>query len=551
MGAHAMSGALPPGFTLDEPPAAPSAALPPGFSLDTAPTDAIPGPRGPRPEDTAAGRLIMRNPNLRAVVEAGAAEVPFPQGTGRGNDLLPIVNQGAIAGTLGLPVDMVNSVLRMAGVPVSDRPIGGSASIEAGMARAGQAANTPMVPEVGFTPQTPQQYMARGVGQALGMLNPTILAGRLAAAVGGPVASRVGQTIAQAPVRSPIMVPATEVAAGAGGGFGRAIAEQNYPGNEPVAMLGELAGGVTGGVVAQAPSLLARTPGVATAIDAAKSVLPSGARGRAAERISSLVEDPYAASRAAVAPTISDLTPAQRTGEAGLLELERAVAAENPAIARQLRERAEAAQATLLAEARTLGGRPEDTRAFLEDRVTRLTTALNTRVEQAQTEANRRIAALEPGAPAADASRIVREEFDRAFTAARAQENALWQRAMRHRARPARGGSEGREIHMRGDIHLTGCAERINRLACAHGLQAITKTAFRWSVINQQSRAAMAGKPRTEPCREAKCCFIHFAQGAFGRVFRQGDIAWHFQKCTSSDKAFIPSGASAYELANG
>jgi hypothetical protein len=397
------------------------------FDPFAASADGVPGPRGPRPEDTAAGRLIMRNPNLRAVVEAGAAEVPFPQGTGRGNDLLPIVNQGAIAGTLGLPVDMVNSVLRMAGVPVSDRPIGGSASIEAGMARAGQAANTPMVPEVGFTPQTPQQYMARGVGQALGMLNPTILAGRLAAAVGGPVASRVGQTIAQAPVRSPIMVPATEVAAGAGGGFGRAIAEQNYPGNEPVAMLGELAGGVTGGVVAQAPSLLARTPGVATAIDAAKSVLPSGARGRAAERISSLVEDPYAASRAAVAPTISDLTPAQRTGEAGLLELERAVAAENPAIARQLRERAEAAQAALLAEARTLGGRPEDTRAFLEDRVTRLTTALNTRVEQAQTEANRRIAALEPGAPAADASRIVREEFDRAFTAARAQENALWQ----------------------------------------------------------------------------------------------------------------------------
>ncbi len=41
-----MSGALPPGFTLDEPPAAPSAALPPGFALDTAPAaEGMPGQR--------------------------------------------------------------------------------------------------------------------------------------------------------------------------------------------------------------------------------------------------------------------------------------------------------------------------------------------------------------------------------------------------------------------------------------------------------------------------------------------------------------------------
>jgi hypothetical protein len=388
-----MSGALPPGFTLDEPSAAPSAALPPGFTLEEMPADGVPGPR--------------REP------------------TGRGEGRMPFLNR-QIAETLGMPVDFVNSVLRMAGVPVSDQPFGGSASIEAGMARAGREAGVTMVPEIGATPQTPGEYAAAGVGSAVGMLNPTVLGARLAARVGGPLVSRVGRTIAGAPVAAPFTTAGTEVAAGAGGGAGRYIAEQNYPGNEPVAQLAELGGGLTGGVVAQAPSLLLRTPGVATVIDAAKSVLPSGARGRATERLSSLVEDPYAASRAAAAPTISDLTPAQRTGEANLLDLERAVAAENPAIARQLRERADAAQATLLAEARALGGRPEDTRAFLEDRVTRLTTALNTRVEQAQTEARRRIAALEPGAPAADASRIAREEFDKAYKAARDQERILW-----------------------------------------------------------------------------------------------------------------------------
>lgn len=388
-----MNGALPPGFRLEEPPAA-SAVLPPGFTLEEMPADGIPGPR--------------REP------------------TGRGEGRLPFLNR-SIATSLGLPVEMVNSVLRMAGVPVSDQPFGGSASIEAGMARAGRAVGVPMVPEIGATPQTPGEYVAAGIGSAVGTLNPVTAGARLAARIGGPLVSRVGQIISGGTVAAPLTTAGTEVAAGAGGGAGRYIAEQNFPGNEPVAQLAELTGGLTGGVVAQAPSLLAQTP-VATAVGSAvRSVLPSGARGRATERLSSLVEDPYAASRAAVQPTIADLTPAQRTGEAGLLELERAVAAENPAIARQLRERAEASQATLLAEARALGGDPTQTRAFLEDRVTRLTSALNTRVEQAQTEARRRIAALEPGSSAADASRVVREEFDKAFEAARRQENALWQ----------------------------------------------------------------------------------------------------------------------------
>lgn len=406
------------------------------FDPFAASADGVPGPRGPRPEDTRVGRFLMRNPNLRAVMEAGAAEVPPPQGTGRGNDLLPIVNQGLIASSLGLPVDMVNSVLRMAGMPVSDRPLGGSASIEAGMARAGQAANAPMVPEVGFTPETPQQYMARGVGQALGMLNPTIAAARLAANVGGPVTSRVGQIIAQAPVGTstsrlgslgaPAATIGLETAAGAGGGMGRSIAEYHYPGNEPVAMLGELVGGLAGGAAAASPGLLARTPVTGAIIDAGRSVLPSGAPSRAASRLQSMTEDPYAASRAAVAPTISGLTPAQRTGETSLLALERAVAEGNPAIARDLRARAEAAQATLLAEARALGGDSAQTRAFLEGRVTRLFESLNTRAEQAEATARQRIAALEPNAPAAERSRITREEFDSAFSDVRKQVGAMY-----------------------------------------------------------------------------------------------------------------------------
>jgi hypothetical protein len=147
---------------------------------------------------------------------------------------------------------------------------------------------------------------------------------------------------------------------------------------------------------------------------------------RAPGRLQSLTADPEAVAVAAETPTIADLTPAQRTQEPLLLSLERAVAQSDPTIEKSLRDRAEAAQATLLDETRALGGDPTQTRAFLETRRDRLNTALQARVEQAQAQARERVAALEPSSTAEDASRVVRQEFDKAYDAARTQENDLW-----------------------------------------------------------------------------------------------------------------------------
>ena len=121
---------------------------------------------------------------------------------------------------------------------------------------------------------------------------------------------------------------------------------------------------------------------------------------------------------------------------------------------------------------------------------------------------------------------------------------------MRHGTGGVRGGGEGRKINMRGDIHHARSSERINRLARAHGLQAIAKAAFRWAVINQQSRAAMAGKPRAKASCEAKCRFIHFAHGTFGRGLGRGKIARHFNKGTISNEAFTPSDPATNKLPN-
>lgn len=352
--------------------------------------------------------------------------------TGRGGGGLPFVNR-AIASFFGAPVDLANLALKYTGLPVSERPIGGSASIESGMARLGRATGTPMVPEVGQMPETPEEYIGRGVGEAAGMLIPGYGAARLAASAANPVVARVGQSIAQAPVGTsttrlsrygaPAATVGMELASGAGAGAGRYIGE-TFNADQPYAgQVGELAGGLTPGLLA----LLAKygPVGLATrAVGRAQEVRADATR--APGRLQSLTADPEAAAKAAETPSIADLTPAQRTQEPRLLALERAVAEIDPALERTLRERAEASQTTLLEEARALGGDPAQTRAFLETRRERLNAALQTRTEQAQARANERIAALEPTSTAEDASRIVREEFDKAYEAMRRQENELW-----------------------------------------------------------------------------------------------------------------------------
>jgi len=347
---------------------------------------------------------------------------PPAEDAGRGGGALPFLNR-VIASGAGAPVDLANLVLKYAGLPVSERPFGGSASIESGLARLGRATNTPMVPGEDMVPETPEEYIGRGVGEAATMLIPGYGLARVAASSARPLLSRVGQTVAQAPVAAPIATLGGEMAAGAGAGAGRYIAETANPDTPYAGQVGELVGGFTPGLVAllakYGPTgLLLRAAGRAQEVRADPT--------RAPGRLQSLTANPEAAARAAETPSIADLTPAQRTQEPRLLALERAVAQGDPALEATLRERAGAAQTTLLEEARALGGDPAQTRAFLETRRDRLNAALEARVTQAQTRADERIAALEPGSSAEDASRIVREEFDRVYNLARQQENDLW-----------------------------------------------------------------------------------------------------------------------------
>ena len=369
------------------------------------------------------------SPEVLAREVEAALGIQQPQAaaqTGREGGALPFLNRG-IASVLGAPVDLVNTLLGATGLPVSERPLGGSASIEAGMAGLGRMAGVGMVPERGQLPETFEEYVGRGVGEAAGMLIPGYGAARLATGSANPLVAGIGRRVAAAPVTAPVGTTAMELASGAGAGAGRMVGETSFPDVAGAGTLGELAGGLGVGSLAALPGVMAQSP---TGRAIARTVTPfteAGGRARASGRLTGLVADPEAAATAAEAPSIGNLTPAQRTGDVRLLALERAVAEADPTIAERLRQRAVASEGALVAEAQSLGGEAAQTRAFLENRRARLETALDERMRQARTTAQQRIAALEPNAPAEAASRIVREEFDAAYQAGMLQERELWQ----------------------------------------------------------------------------------------------------------------------------
>lgn len=164
------------------------------------------------------------------------------------------LNEG-IADTLGFPVDAVNGAFRAVGLPTSETPLGGSASIRGGFHYLGIGQL-----DDSYAPQSrTEQYAqaaARGIGQAA---VPT--AGMLGA--GGRLALRGASaaSLASAPrmaVRdllvSSALNPGVTLAAELGGGVGSQlageVAGEVAPGNPYADMGAQLLGGAIGGGVA-------------------------------------------------------------------------------------------------------------------------------------------------------------------------------------------------------------------------------------------------------------------------------------------------------------
>lgn len=382
--------------------------------------------------------IALARARKRAAEQAASREAAPPTDSGPGllstsedgskRGVLPFVNRG-IANVLGAPVDLVNAGLGAVGVPTSETPFGGSASIAGGMQGLGVA-----VSEADQQPEGLGEYVGRGVGEAAGALVPVLGGARALQASQGPMRAAAGRTIMDPFTRTPGRALTAEAMAGAGMGAGGAAADRLYDSESPAArMTGEILGGVVGGMGPYAVGAgLARAPLTGTAIRyARKTYAPfteAGAKERARDRVRSLAEDPEEARRLIDEPGIGNLTPAQRTGDERLMALERSVRDTDPAASRELRVRdAEAHQALREAMREPAAGRSvEDARQFIGRRLDDLLRQMDNRVQLAARTAERKIEQLAPEQRASQSAIIVREELDGALAQARKDEARLW-----------------------------------------------------------------------------------------------------------------------------
>lgn len=333
------------------------------------------------------------------------------------------LNRG-IARMVGFPVDMTSLLLSTVGLS-SDEPVGGSRNVERGFRALG-------VPTPG--PKERAESLGQFVGQEVGAAAaglPVSAAG--AAARGSGALSQAARMLGQTAVRQPGNVALAEMTAAFGAGTGAFIGHAVDPNSE----LAEMLGGMAGGFGLPALTQVIRAPTRMAVSGAKKALVPftkAGARPRAERRMEELAGGPAGRAQALDRLGADDvlesanLSPAQRTGNRRILALERAVLDADNQLADEAAQKVATSNAAVRNELRALGkGRSIDaTRQFLADRRDYVLALLGERVKRAGALAEQRIAKLKPGSSKAAASRIVREEIDKAESAARLTEEQIW-----------------------------------------------------------------------------------------------------------------------------
>lgn len=381
--------------------------------------------------------LALANARLRIQQQGGANGPRRQPGAEPRPSGIDFLNQG-IASGLGASVDLVTGGIN-AGItglnmvtggdipPIRD-PIGGSASINRGLQSVGVHAATPETRPEGFV-----ENIAAGVGGAAGALVPFTAGAKVAQGLGG-VAGAAGEAMLAPFTQTPVRAIGAELAAGGGAGAGIDVAQQVAPGNPLAEVAGALIGG---GVAGLTPNLAARSapyiPGIGLATRATQAAVApftkAGALVRARNRIAGLVENPDAARAALTQENIGGLSPATQTGERRLMALEQRVRNTDPTADATMRGREAETNRLFNDEIAAVGGEGSisDTRSFLSERVGGLVTKMDEAVERASKRAEDQLALLTPSQRQSAASVIVREEIDVAHSAARQQENQLWQ----------------------------------------------------------------------------------------------------------------------------
>jgi hypothetical protein len=279
-----------------------------------------------------------------------------------------------------------------------------------------------------------------GAGEAaLAMLPATAALRGLSGASG--LTGQVARSANQAYVAAPRSAISAELAAGAAAPVAGELAAR-ATGSEAARGFGAVAGGMAAGIgVANIPNALAAagrgimaTPvGGAVIRGTTSAIAPftrTGARIIAQDTVRGVTADRFAAADALAGENIGNLTPAQHTGDRGIMGIERALAAADPQVGARVAQRGVASQAALRAEARApaQGREIADTRAFFRDRMDHHRAALARHVRTAERRVDAALRNVRPGASREDASETVVAILDREFRRVSDREAQLWAR---------------------------------------------------------------------------------------------------------------------------
>jgi hypothetical protein len=246
------------------------------------------------------------------------------------------------------------------------------------------------------------------------------------------VAAGAGERFAAHPVTSTLVEAGFGASAGVGGFFAR----QLFPDSDAAQLGGEILGGT---LPALTPTglMIRAAGGLRNAVNFVRAPLTEiGGRRRAAARAQRAA--PPEQRREAITeldrPTTLDpetgqpvLTPAQRTGDPGLLSLERSVVESSETLMREADAQIAHANAAIQQSLLRVGDQPPGAvTATLEESSRYLDTLLDTRLRVAAQRTDERLAQMGSGASREAANRTAREELTAALRAARNQETELY-----------------------------------------------------------------------------------------------------------------------------
>ena len=365
-------------------------------------------------EIIGGGSVREMSPDEEILPEKGAVE-RFGRGANVG-----------IAQMLGSPVDFANIVLGVIGLG-SDQPIGGSESIQRGFAALGLA------PKPGEEePDTLAGSIGRMTGASAAALVPFGAAtrGLAAAKPSASVAGRITQDIAKTAVETPGRFLAGEIVSSAGAGTGGFAARQLFPDSNMASFVGEILGGITPaatvGAVQYTPTIL----GARYARKLAEQFSVKTGTTRAEKRLQTVARHPDGVVDEMESQLLPEakLTPAQKTGDAGILSLERAVIESSDELTGQADAQIAEATKAIKDSIKSIGdGVPvERTAENLQAAREHLSHLVDTRMKIAAKRAEERLAAIGPKATREEANTLAREELESALGAARQQEGVLW-----------------------------------------------------------------------------------------------------------------------------